>query len=413
MRAGLAAAVAVVAVVVGLSVVGRPGPVVEPPSSSATTDASVPDGWRLVGLDGVMVYLPADWRPRSCGSGTLAYGPVLGTSSGGTGCTDVVLLRPVVFGDMALQTEPLNGLEVVRYDRTCDDTPDAPAALCAPEHRTTIAVPDRGVELVVTASGEAAVDLAERIVATLRPMPEGSTAVPAVPVPGEFARVCKAVFGAGLVLGRAGLDQQVCGAMYVGPPITLVPAPGTVVPNGSVVEVENRIALGGVSVAVPRDWVPEVCAAGQVGFVPSGIDNCESESVELTRATTTPRGTAVERGGFEVIEQDWSCPTNAFCVVSFRTTLTVVDAGVQVVVSVDDRAVIDQIIASLAPIPDGLVAVPPLRARASAAEAEEILAAAGLVGVPERTAATAVTTNPAPGTLVSPGTEIGLVSATG
>ncbi|MFB9314344.1 PASTA domain-containing protein [Nocardioides plantarum] len=230
LQAGLAAAVAVVAVGTTVAVVqGRDAPPTPtspaastppatPPATSDGTSNGTSDGTRTVGLDGVVVDVPAAWvaiEPCSGIAGALAF------AAPGASCFTgpAVQLASTVDDRPSGVAGRQHGLDVRRFDHVC-----GPAEDCVYDAWTTVSVPELSIGVTVTTpEGD---ELRDLVAGSVRPTPDGYVAVP--DVQGLMIDDAK------VVLADAGLDPTDIEPLWtVGP---TDPEAGSVVPLGTYVD---------------------------------------------------------------------------------------------------------------------------------------------------------------------------------
>lgn len=210
---------------VGLLLAGPDGTDAELDRVLGSLRLTVPDGFRLVGLDTVAVAVPEDWVACLV-SGGLTFRP-----PGDDPCGDVLvdyafvsLTRATDASDQPASTER-NGLPLLVTDGC------GPTALCLNRFTTTAVAVTEGVRVLVGSPSKA---LTASVVDSVQLVPAGSTTVPPVDVADGFSVVCGSIGNAGLTLGRG---DDVCDAFFVARITGLRPGPGTVLPRGTRVEV--------------------------------------------------------------------------------------------------------------------------------------------------------------------------------
>lgn len=298
LQAGLAAAVAVAVAAVGSAVVADGRSKATPPV--ATQTPTMPEGMRTVGLDGLVVDVPADWVLRAaCGSAANAdEESVTFAPASTTDCTapSVTLTTGRYFANTGTTTpESRGGLDVyVNETPPCDSVEggegadacavlDPGISMVVPEASRRSSAADRLPSAqTVTVTGPDRV----RIANSVRPAPAGYVGVPDVAGLG--------LDDATRVLADAGLDFSRKLPLYV---VGVTdPAAGSVVPVGTFVDLPRRqddevtpvpdgyrlVDHGGVAVAIPEDWVgcPMVEPGGAgPGFGVRSRGGCDAESM--------------------------------------------------------------------------------------------------------------------------------------
>lgn len=288
LQAGLAAAVAVAVAAVGSAVVADGRSTATPPVATQTPTA--PDGLRTVGLDGLVVDVPADWVVRSdCGMpelDSLSFGPPEASACEGPGVT---LTTSVQFPDVAYAEgagpEYQHGLEVRRLD-PCDPDGDGADACAALEPSVTFDFPDVNRDLTRPGQSVAARGPdREEIASSARPVPDGYTVVPDV--------VGLGLDEAKQTMTDAGLDVPHTEPNWIVG--TTDPAAGSVVPVGTFVDLPPRqigavtpvpdgyqlVDFSGVAVAIPDTWTncPMVATLSTgPGWGPREVRGCDGDA---------------------------------------------------------------------------------------------------------------------------------------
>jgi hypothetical protein len=198
----------------------------------------------------------------------------------------------------------------------------------------------------------------EAIDASVRRLPEASVVVPDVAAQ-TVDGALRTLTTAGLTPVRPDRRMAVLGSS---------PEAGSVVASGSKVLLSGpalegvraegarigirRVELGGVSVAVPEDWVSCPISSGIAFGAPDASGGCASPDespgvVNLVRVPgLTEDATAVEQGGLRVVVEDGCGPT-ASCVNPVNRTVTSVDQRVRVVVGAASSDLVETVAASV------------------------------------------------------------------
>ncbi len=289
---GVAGTAAVTALVIGVAVAlvdqgDVRSPVAEPPASQSTPDGlKIPPGTRLVGAKGFAVAVPEEWTTHQrCGDWPFVATVVLAPGDGHYCEPDTAELSALHVDSfsahanwMASRTRAWKTIGSAVVERST--IKDACAAIdsCVPSSRWlgAIAVPSADLLVYVSSPEKSTI---RSILDSVRPIPDGYTAVPDVWNANE-ATAKRKLDGAGLVTDE--VDRDACRSVNrcaLSVVDSSTPPAGAVVPVGAEVSLVMTSGIDG--------WPPEptvkLLSGGRLAVTTRGSSSCP-ETVASTRS---------------------------------------------------------------------------------------------------------------------------------